>query len=143
MSTREQFLQEQRNKLLKAIEHLDYSYKKIIKLPIDPSTLDEEELETWESFAARFCRVTDLFLTKYLRAFVLLEDPAFNGSFRDFLNQGEKLALLDQTEIWMAIRELRNITAHEYTEKDLAIFFTRLRDEAPRLIALKGMLSCV
>ena len=78
-----------------------------------------------------------MFLAKYLRAFVLLQDPGFNGSFRDFINQAEKLHLLDNTEAWMAIRELRNISAHEYTDKDLAGFFQKLRMEAPRLIAIK------
>ena len=66
MTTREQFLQEQKNKLLKAIAHLEYSYSKIINLPTELDELNEETLETWESFAARFCRVADVFLTKYL-----------------------------------------------------------------------------
>ncbi len=140
MSTLNAFLQEQKEKLLKAIAHLDYSYQKVLKLPVDPNALNDETLETWESFAARFGRVSDLFLTKYVRAQVLLQDPGFNGSFRDFLNQGEKLNILDNTDAWMAIRELRNISAHEYTDKDLAIFFKRLREEAPSLIALKDTL---
>ena len=140
MTTFEFFFKEQKSKLLKAIQHLDYSYKKVIHLPTDLHQLDDETLETWESFAARFCRVADVFLAKYVRAFVLLQDPGFNGSFRDFLHQAEKLGLLDNTETWMAIRELRNISAHEYTDKDLAVFFQRLRAEAPRLIAIKNIL---
>lgn len=116
------FLQEQKNKLLKAIAHLDYSYNKVLQLPVDPDALDDETLETWESFAARFGRVSDVFLTKYLRGLILLQDPGFNGSLRDFLNQGEKLRIIDNTETWMAIRELRNISAHEYTDNDLALF---------------------
>jgi hypothetical protein len=131
------FFEEQKVKLLKAISHLEYSYNKIVSLPVEPAQLDEETLETWESFAARFCRVADVFLSKYLRAFVLLQDPGFNGSFRDFINQAEKLHLIDNTECWMAIRELRNISAHEYTDKDLAGFFQKLKMEAPRLISIK------
>ena len=131
------FFEEQKNKLLKAIQHLEYSYNKVAKLPVELDKLDEETLETWESFAARFCRVADVFLAKYLRTFVLLQDPGFNGSFRDFVNQAEKLNLLDNAESWMAIRELHNISAHEYTDKDLAGFFQKLRIEAPLLISLK------
>ena len=137
MTTRELFLQEQKSKLIKAIGHLEYSYLKVLKLPTELDKLDEETLETWESFAARFSRVADVFLTKYLRACVLLQDPGFNGTFRDILNQGEKLSIVDNTDTWMAIRELRNISAHEYTDKDLSSFFKRLREETPRLIALK------
>ncbi len=137
MTAREHFLQEQKNKLIKAIGHLDYSYSKVLQLHTELDKLDEETLETWESFAARFSRVADVFLMKYLRACVLLEDPGFNGTFRDMLHQGEKLSIVDNTDLWMAIRELRNISAHEYTDKDLSAFFKRLREEAPRLIALK------
>ncbi len=138
MNLHANFLEEQKNKLLKAIGHLDYSYNKVIKLPSDPTQLTEETLETWESFAARFGRVADIFLTKYVRMFVLLDDPGFNGSFRDFVNQAEKLNLIDDADIWMAIRELRNISAHEYTDKDLAGFFEKLRTEAPRLLSIKN-----
>ncbi len=140
MIPREQFLEEQKNKLLKAIGHLEYSYKKILILPVELNQLDEETLETWESFSARFCRVADVFLTKYVRAFVLSQDPGFNGSLRDFINQAEKLKILDNVEAWMAIRELRNISAHEYTEKDLVEFFKRLKVETPHLIAIKTRL---
>ena len=135
------FFEEQRGKLLKAIQHLEYSYNKVTALPTEPSKLDEETLETWESFSARFCRVADLFLTKYIRAFVLSQDPGFSGSLRDFLHQAEKSNLIEDAEIWMAIRELRNISAHEYTEKDLAEFFRKLRSEAPQLIALKNIVQ--
>jgi hypothetical protein len=103
--------------------------------------MDEEDLETWESFAARFCRVSDIFLTKYIRTYVLSQDPGFSGSFRDFLNQAEKLSLIENVDTWMAIRELRNITAHDYTDKDLAVFFQRLQQETHRLLALKHMLQ--
>ena len=140
MTTRERFLQEQKNKLIKAIGHLEYSYLKVLTMPTELDKLNEETLETWESFAARFCRVADVFLTKYLRACVLLEDPGFNGTFRDMLHQGEKLSIIDNTETWMAIRELRNISAHEYTDKDLSAFFKHLREEAPQLITLKNIL---
>ncbi len=137
MSVRDDFLREQRVKLLKAIGHLEYSYKKIQRLPLDPAALDEEGLETWESFIARFSRVADIYLMKYVRAYILSQDPGFTGSFRDFINQAAKLSLLTDTEIWMAIRELCNISDHEYNDKDLELFFKRLKLETPRLIAIK------
>ena len=62
------FFEEQKCKLLKAIGHLEYTYNKIVTLPVEPAQLDEETFETRESFAVRFCRVADVFLSKYLRA---------------------------------------------------------------------------
>ncbi len=130
-------IEDNKRKLEKALEHLDYSYRKIQSLPENPTLLDEETLETWESFAARFLRVADIFMTKYIRAVVLSNDPGFTGSLRDFVNQGEKLGLIDDANTWMAIRELRNITAHDYTEEDLSAFFQRLKKECPRLLEIK------
>jgi hypothetical protein len=141
MSNISDYLTEQKERLSKALIHLDYSYQKILKLSDNLDQLDEESLETWESFAARFSRVADLFLTKYLRALVLAQDPGFTGSLRDFVNQGEKLAAIDNAESWMAIRELRNISAHEYTDKDLAMFFKRLKQECPRLLSIQALLN--
>lgn len=142
MPTTQEFLEYQKQKLLKALAHLEYSYKKILSLPESPDLLNEETLETWESFSTRFARVTDVFLTKFLRAYVLQQDPGFSGSLRDFVNQAEKLGLVDNTISWMSIRELRNISAHEYTDKDLAMFFKRLKQETPLLLSIKEKL-CV
>lgn len=141
MTDYQALLQQQRNKLNKALGHLSYSYNKVKQLPTDEDQLDEETLETWESFCARFARVVDLFLTKYLRSFILEQDPAFNGSLRDFVNQGEKLSLVDDTKTWMHVRELRNIAAHEYTSEDLAKFLETLREYTPQLLALEKSIN--
>lgn len=137
MTDYEALLTVQRRKLSKAITHLVYSYKKIQSLTSNPDMLDEESMEVWESFASRFARVADMFLMRYLRTQIMNSDPGFSGSMRDFVNQGEKLGLLDDANAWMNIRELRNVTAHDYSEEELAYFFERLRRECPRLLAIK------
>jgi hypothetical protein len=137
MTDNEQLLETYARKLKKALKHLDYSYNKILKLSDKVEILDDEDLETWESFAARFSRVVDIFLTRYLRAFILMNDPGFNGSLRDFVNQGEKLGIIDNADSWMSLRELRNISAHDYSERDLGEFFSRLKQECPKLLNIK------
>lgn len=132
------YIANQKSRLKKALAHLEYSYNKVKKLPVNPEQLDDETLEVWESFAARFGRVADIFLTKYLRSLILLEDPGFSGSLRDFVNQGEKLGYIKKADTWMGIRELRNIATYEYTDKDLAAFFQRLRDECPILLSINS-----
>jgi len=126
--------------LLKAIKHLQYSYEKLQNNKIVPTANDEEVLETWESFTARFARVVDIFLTKYIRAFILNIDPGFEGSLRDFVNQAEKLMLIDNARSWMAFREYRNTTAHEYQGEDLEHFFEAVFKAAPTVIAIKEKL---
>ncbi|GEM_PF-334401 len=138
-----ELLNSTQQKLLKALKHLDYSYNKIIHLPATVGELNEENLETWESFAARFARVADIFLSCYIRAYVLNNDPGFEGTLRDFVNQAEKLGIIDDTRNWMAIRELRNINTHDYSEKDLAQFFIRLKTETPRLLQIREILNAL
>lgn len=126
---------------MKALGHLEYSLAKVQALPTDAALLQEDALETWESFAVRFARVVDLFLMRYLRGRLLHEDPGFSGTLRDSLNQGEKLGLIDDARAWLTLRELRNISAHEYSEQDLGGLYSRLRSEAPRLVALRRLLG--
>lgn len=128
-------------KLKKSIAHLEYSLQKVQKLSADVATLDDEKLETWESFSSRFSRVSDIYLTKYVRGKVLENDPGFEGTLRDFVNQGEKIGVVDSADEWMAIRELRNMAAHDYNESELSSFFERLRILAPRLIEIKKLLK--
>lgn len=137
---RAEFKRDVKRKLLKAISHLEYSYNKICSLSENISEADEEALETWESFAARFSRVTDIFLKSYLRIIVLEDDPGYQGSFRDFINQGEKLRLINNADDWMFIRGLRNISAHEYTEEEIGLFYKSMKTECPKLIEIKAKL---
>ncbi len=140
MSTLENLLDEWRRKTTKALSHLEYSHKKVLNLQDNLEQLDEESLETWESFAFRFARASDLFLTKYLRTRLMIEDPGFSGSFRDSLDLAEKLRIIDDAEAWLKIRSLRNASVHEYTEAGLALFFKALLKHAPRLLDLKRRL---
>ncbi|MGE3921154.1 MAG: hypothetical protein AB7F64_09555 [Gammaproteobacteria bacterium] len=141
MNNKEQLKLNYKQKLEKAITYLEYSYNKINKIKLPYITNDPEELEIWESFCARFSRVVDLFLTKYIRAAILLHDPGFEGTLRDFVNQAEKLNLLDNADQWMSLRELRNINAHEYTESDLSKFLERLYIETPFILTIKNKLK--
>ena len=138
MSTAD-YISNAKDQLNQALSYLDYSYNKIQKLPDDPALLDQESLETWESFTARFARVADIFIMKYIRARILNEDPAFRGTVRDFLNTAEKMSLIDDVETWMTIRALRNISAHEYTIQSLQNFLRQLKKYTPELLSLKPL----
>ncbi len=114
------------NKLKKALLHFEYSANKVKNLKTDVALLSEEELEVWESFSSRFSRLTDIFLSRWLRVHILEQDPAFRGTFRDLLNWGEKQGLLTESTRWFAIRELRNKSEHDYDDEDISFFFKSL-----------------
>jgi hypothetical protein len=138
----DRLLSEQADEVRQALTHLKYSYRKVLSLQADPRKLTTEQLETWEAFVARFARLSDIFLSRYVRTFVLKGDAGFRGSFRDFLDQAEKGKLIDSAESWMNVRELRNQSAHEYAAEKLAILFDAIRNEAPRLLALEKSIPC-
>lgn len=133
-------LETYKNKLQKAITHLEYSQNKVKTLPIHLSELNEESLETWESFSARFSRVADLFLSKYLRYYIDSQDPGFRGSFIDYVNQAEKIGLIQQAELWIEVRKLRNVTMHEYNEEAFDDYIQQIFRLSDDLIALKNIL---
>ncbi|MCB1213284.1 MAG: hypothetical protein KDK40_03205 [Chlamydiia bacterium] len=129
-------------KLQKALDHLNTSYRKVLALDLpSEGEFDEELLEVWESFAARFSRTVDLFLTRYLRTRLLEEDPGFSGTLRDSLNQAEKLGIIQEAELWLQIRELRNLAAHEYLEEKLARFFFALKELTPNVLAIQSLFA--
>jgi hypothetical protein len=127
--------------LLKALNHLEYSYKKVIKNKLTEK-LDwtEEELETLESFSSRFSRASDLFLSKYLRILVLEGDPAFRGTFIDTLNMAEKIGWISSTKQWVRVRELRNVAAHEYTQDDLQSLFQEIVQLTVLVLSIRSKL---
>ncbi len=129
--------QKYKEQLLKALKHLDYSYKKSLSLSMLESEMDEETLETWEGFSSRFARVVDLLITKYLKVSILLHDPAFDGSFRDLLDYAEKIKLIESADFYMKMREIRNIHAHDYREDKLILFLSDLKAYAPELLKIK------
>ncbi len=74
--------------------------------------------------------MVDLFLTKYIKSRVKIDDPAFDGTLRDYLNQAEKMNLISDVDRWLAMRELRNIQAHDYTNEAFESFVTAVQNEA-------------
>ncbi len=129
------------SKLVKALNYLEYTYDRVRSLPTRLSDLQPEELERWDSMATRFSRASDLFLSKYIKAAVLQDDPAFDGAFRDFLNRAEKLHLIDSIDTWLEIRNLRNVAVHEYSEGDLDKILQKFLKYTPVLMELRMRLA--
>ena len=119
-----------RDHLLKALNHLEFSFKKIGNIADDFDLEDLELLETYESFTSRFSRASDIFSKKLLRSLVLKDDPSFKGGFMDILNQSEKLGFISDARHWWEIRSLRNKEAHEYTEDNLRQYFKEIKTQS-------------
>ncbi|NJL25067.1 MAG: hypothetical protein HC902_07765 [Calothrix sp. SM1_5_4] len=124
-------------KIVKSLKYLNYTYDRVLKMPIDPARMSDPEKEAWDGFVTRFACSSDLFLSKFIRAYVRADDPAFDGSFRDTLNRAEKLRLIASTDPWLEVRELRNVFVHEYSDSDLRKIFEKMIRYTPMILRLE------
>ena len=109
----------------KAAKHLVYSLDKSISL-VNKSHYSESELETLEALTARFERLTDVIIYKLLRSIDYL-DYDKSPTIRHVLVKAEKKGIVENQDLFLEIRELRNIIAHDYVgEKINEIHLTQL-----------------
>jgi hypothetical protein len=97
---------------------------------------DPELAERVEAFVGRFGRLQDTVGDKLLPTLLVAlgEKPA---AAIDNLDRAERLGLIDSTDDWMTMRNLRNKMVHEYVE-DPALLANALQtghDFVPALIA--------
>lgn len=140
MTNYQKLIEDYKRDLMKSLYYLKYSYQKIQGLPSKLENADPETLETWESFVSRFSRVTDIFVMKYLKVRILNEDPAFQGTVRDFLNKAEKMYLIEDAHQWFDIRDLRNKISHDYTESELENHLETIKKYIPVVFAIEKVI---
>jgi hypothetical protein len=132
-------LERYKAQLLKSLQHLEYSFKKVSHLDPVSEMSSEQELESWESFSSRFARSSDLYISKVLRKLILEKDPAFRGSVIDLLHEAEKFHWISSANSWRRIRQLRNVAAHEYAIDDLSALYQELLQLTPILLEAKNV----
>ena len=132
-------LSETKINVQKSLSHLEYSFNKLTGFAWN-AEWNEEQLETLESFSSRFARTSDLIISRLLRFKAIESDPAFRGTLIDLLNLSEKYGWIDSASIWIRIRELRNIAAHEYATDDMKALYHELFLLAPNLFGIRKLL---
>jgi hypothetical protein len=91
-------------------------------MPIDSEKylqLTDDEVEHIDQFLFRFSKLQDAMGEKL---FVLLlefmqEESVKSRPFIDILNRLEQLGLLDDKNIWLELRKIRNNIAHQYDDE--------------------------
>ncbi len=124
------------NDLKKVKKHLESSYTKVLKLKLSKE-LDDNSLETFESFSSRFARFSDILISKYLRLLAMEADPAYRGSVVDLLNFSEKNGWISSSQEFKKIRELRNTASHDYSAENINDLYAELIKSTPALLAVK------
>ncbi|MDP1607260.1 MAG: nucleotidyltransferase substrate binding protein [Rhodocyclaceae bacterium] len=102
-----------------------------------------KESEPLDALSDRFLRAFESSL-RFFRTWEQVREAAPSESFRDLLLRMEKLGLISEISVWLALRDVRNRIAHEYLPDELAKIyaalvgsgateFRRLREQAERL----------
>jgi hypothetical protein len=116
-------------------KYLEYSAQRVHRiLPITSwQDLSFEQHETLAAFRVRFSEFQE-HLGKTMRA-IAIEEEVEAERFGAILAFMEKLGIIETTERWKLIRELRNAINHEYEEdaERLAQFFLETLQATPEL----------
>lgn len=106
-----------------AMNHLNISIGRC-KIFINNEAFSEEQLIELEALTGRFARLSDLLIQKIFKAINELDGSA-PGTVRDRLLEAEKKGIINNAEIFLEIRNMRNTIAHEYefsALKDIFVF---------------------
>ena len=110
-----------------------------LKWPIpNTDSCDPETLEKLSAFTERFAKLQDVLAGAMRHAIILQgENPL---TFADVLAVMEKLEIVEDQQIWIGIRLLRNKAAHEYTidGEFQAEYFNTLHSQLPALLEMTG-----
>jgi hypothetical protein len=115
--------------LAQARGHLAYSSARVAGLDFSGVAPTAEQLERVEAYTSRFARVVDLLANRALRA-LDRHELIGKGTVLDVLHRAEKRGLIDDAEGFRALKEVRNVIAHDYSGAELTqlLAFCRVRE---------------
>ncbi|WP_024789361.1 hypothetical protein [Lebetimonas sp. JH292] len=113
--------------LLKSKYWLEKSFEKVSKID-----LNEEEYELFEALANRFGRCVDILINRVLRSLDLFELEDINKKL-DIVIRAEKRGFVDNYELLIEMKNLRNELVHEYIEEELEEIFIEILEYTPKL----------
>ena len=115
-----------------AASSLEKSLIKCAKLTPAPRQSFEDE-ETFDALTSRFARTADILTQKVLKtAILLLREDA--PTFIDRMNLCEKLGIIPSADELVAVRDLRNMIAHEYATENLLELYADTVGASPALL---------
>jgi len=116
-----------------AAASLQRSLAKCADLTPSPRQSFEDE-ETFDALTSRFARTADILTQKVLKTMVLLlrEDAP---TFIDRMNFCAKLGVIPSADEMIAVRDLRNMIAHEYATDSLIELYTDTAGLSPALLS--------
>ncbi len=101
---------------LQRLQYAATQTQKLFPLSIDKyQSINDSGIGNIDQLVYRFTKLQDELGTNTFRFLLEYLQEDINGKpFRDILNILERLQIIDSSDIWLSLRELRNDLAHEY-----------------------------
>ncbi|MDD5267456.1 MAG: hypothetical protein PHO08_10055 [Methylococcales bacterium] len=106
------------DKHLERIKHA--SAKMAVFMPLDASRyaqLTDDEAAHIDQYLYRFSKLQDVIGEKLFVLHFLKEEYIKSKPFIDILNRLEQLDLLEDKNVWLELRKIRNTIAHQYEDE--------------------------
>ena len=107
----------------KHLQRINHAAKKMASfMPLDASRykqLSDDEVEHIDQFLFRFAKLQDAIGEKLFISMLefFKEENLRSKPFIDILNRLEQLELLEDKNIWLELRKIRNNIAHQYEDE--------------------------
>ena len=116
-----------RQKVLNTIMLVEASLSRITPYDVNQN-YTPEEMEPYDAMSGRFIRAVEVSLKffKTYERYLFLES---SDTIRDLLNRMATVDLITSTQLWVAMRDVRNRIVHDYLPKDTKQIYDAIHNQ--------------
>ena len=116
-----------RQKVLNTIMLVEASLSRITPYDVNQN-YTPEEMEPYDAMSGRFIRAVEVSL-KFFRTYERYLFAESSDTIRDLLNRMATVDLITSTQLWVAMRDVRNRIVHDYLPKDIKQIYDAIQNQ--------------
>ena len=116
-----------RQKVLNTIMLVEASLSRITPYDVNQN-YTPEEMEPYDAMSGRFIRAVEVSL-KFFRTYERYLFAESSDTIRDLLNRMATVDLITSTQLWVAMRDVRNRIVHDYLPKDIKQIYDVIQNQ--------------
>ena len=116
-----------RQKVLNTIMLVEASLSRITPYDVNQN-YTPEEMEPYDAMSGRFIRAIEVSL-KFFRTYERYLFVESSDTIRDLLNRMATVDLITSTQLWVAMRDVRNRIVHDYLPKDIKQIYDAIQNQ--------------
>ena len=116
-----------RQKVLNTIMLVEASLSRITPYDVNQN-YTPEEMEPYDAMSGRFIRAVEVSL-KFFRTYERYLFVESSDTIRDLLNRMATVDLITSTQLWVAMRDVRNRIVQDYLPKDIKQIYDSIQNQ--------------